>query len=82
MRFQILGVATWDRHEKTLEALEKLKYPWPQLIDAGETPMKLYGFNGLPMIILVVPNGIILKRDLRGDDIMFEVDSILENPMR
>ncbi|MDE7451849.1 MAG: TlpA family protein disulfide reductase [Paramuribaculum sp.] len=26
--FMILGVATWDSHDRTLAALDKLKYPW------------------------------------------------------
>lgn len=77
-RFMILGVATWDKHNKTISALEKLKYPWPQIIDAGETPMNLYGFNGIPMIILIGPDGTILKRELRGDTLLNAVNSELE----
>lgn len=77
-RFMILGVATWDNHDKTVTALEKLKYPWKQIIDAGETPMRLYGFNAIPMIFLLDPNGVILKRELRGEAVTTAVDSILE----
>ncbi len=77
-RFMILGVVTWDNHDRTMEAIEKLKYPWPQIIDTGETPMKLYGFAGIPQIILISPDGTILKRDLRGYKITETVDSILD----
>ncbi|MCM1451314.1 MAG: AhpC/TSA family protein [Clostridium sp.] len=76
-RFMILGVATWDSHDKTISALEKLNYPWPQIIDAGETPMNIYGFNAIPMIILISPDGTILRRDLRGDTLLNAVDSEL-----
>lgn len=76
-RFIILGVATWDQHDKTVVALEKRNYPWPQIIDAGEIPMQLYGFNMIPMIFLIDPCGIILKRELRGEDIIEAVDSEL-----
>ncbi len=76
-RFMILGVAIWDEHDDTLAALEKLKYPWPQIIDAGETPMKLYGFNAIPMIFLIGPDGTILARELRGNNIGNTIDSLM-----
>ncbi|MCI8999174.1 MAG: AhpC/TSA family protein [Muribaculaceae bacterium] len=76
-RFMILGVATWDEHDKTVAALEKRNYPWTQIIDAGEVPMKLYGFNGIPMIFLINPDGIIIERELRGEGIISLVDNIL-----
>lgn len=74
--FMILGVATWDSHDRTIAALDKLKYPWAQIIDAGETPMGLYGFNGIPMIFLIGPDGTILERELRGQKIIKAVDTI------
>lgn len=76
-RFMILGVATWDQRDKTIAALEKFNYPWPQLVDAGETPMTLYGFDGIPMIFLIGPDGIILGRELRGEALINAVDSAL-----
>lgn len=76
-RFMILGVATWDEHDKTIAALDKLKYPWAQIIDTGQVPMKLYGVSGIPEIILINPDGTILKRNLRGESIIESVDSIL-----
>jgi len=76
-RFMMLGVAVWDSHDKTLSALEKFKYPWTQIIDAEKIPMELYGFNAIPMIILLDPNGVIVERGLRGNDIIEKVDSVL-----
>lgn len=77
-RFMILGVVTWDDHDRTMAAIEKLKYPWPQIIDTGQTPMKLYGFSGIPMIILIGPDGTILERELRGIRLTSTIDTILE----
>ncbi len=77
-RFMILGVVTWDNHDRTMAAIEKLKYPWPQIIDTGQTPMKLYGFDGIPMIILIGPDGTILERELRGCRLISTVDEILK----
>lgn len=76
-RFMILGVATWDDYNDTLNALDKLKYPWQQIVDAGEVPMKLYGFNGIPTLFLIGLDGTILARDLRGVTISQAVDSFL-----
>ncbi len=81
-RFLILGVATWDNPDNTLKALEKLQYPWSQLIDAGQEPMRLYGFDGIPMIFLFGPDGIILERDLRGEKLIEAVDSYLSDKSR
>lgn len=65
----ILGVGTWDSAADTLKAILDCGYQWPQLIDAGSEPMHLYGFDGIPMIMLFSPDGIILRRDIRGDRI-------------
>ena len=76
-RFMILGVATWDRHDKTITALEKLQYPWPQIIDTDEMPMELYGFDAIPQLILIGPEGTIIERDLREEKITAAVDNVL-----
>ena len=76
-RFLILGVAVWDKHDNTLTALDKLEYPWTQIIDAGKTPMGLYGFDAIPHIMLIGPDGTILERGIYGDEIIHAVDSAL-----
>lgn len=73
--FIILGVATWDDEEASKRAIEKHGYRWPQIIDAGMTPMELYGFSGIPMIILFGPDGTILSRDLRGESLTKTVEN-------
>lgn len=68
-RIVFLGVGTWDKDSNTLEAIEQEGYAWPQIIGAGQEPMKLYGFNGIPMIMLFGPDGTIIARDIRGTGI-------------
>ena len=65
-RLVILSVATWDEPEQSKQAIEKLGYGWEQMIDPGKDPMRLYGFNRIPMIMLFGPDGTIVARDLRG----------------
>ena len=67
-------MATWDNLDRTRKALETLGYKWPQILDAGMTPMKLYGFDGIPMIILFGPDGTILERNLRGEYLIETVE--------
>lgn len=78
--FMILGAATWDKPENTIAAIEKHGYGWQQLIDLGMEPMRAYGFNGIPMIILFGPDGHILKRDLRGAHLVEEVGKVAHLP--
>lgn len=78
--FMILGAATWDKPDNTLAAIEKHGYGWQQLIDLGMEPMRAYGFDVIPMIILFGPDGHILKRNLRGAYLTAEVEKVAHLP--
>lgn len=78
-RLMILSVATWDNPERTLAALADLQYPWPQMIDTAKTPMDLYGFQAIPMIFIISPDGTILHRNLREQSLTDAVDALLAN---
>ena len=67
--FDMLSVAVWDRAEDTAKAAPALGVVWNQIINAQEIPTDLYGINGIPHVILFGPDGTILKRDLRGEQI-------------
>jgi len=75
---EVLGVAVWDSPENTKKAIEELKITWPQILNAGEKPTKLYGINGIPHIILFGPDGTIIARDLRGDGLKAKVKEVIE----
>lgn len=68
-KFDMLSVAVWDRPEATKAAAEELGITWNQIINAQRIPTDLYGIEGIPHIILFGPDGTILKRNLRGDEI-------------
>lgn len=68
-RFEILGVASWDRPERTRAAVEELELPWNQILDAQQDVTSVYGIEGIPHIILFAPDGTILKRNLRREGI-------------
>ena len=73
-KFMLLGVATWDKPENTIKAIEEHGYKWPQMMSGGMTVMSLYGFNGIPMIMLFGPDGTILERNMSGNSIKEAVD--------
>lgn len=77
-RFEILGVATLDNSARTLKAIATEGYKWPQIIDAGMNPMEVYGFDGIPMIMLFAPDGTMVARDIRGEEIWKVVEDALK----
>ena len=76
--FEVLGVAVWDRRAATLKAIDELGITWPQILDAGEIPTKLYGINGIPHIILFGPDGTMVARGLRGENLKARLAELLD----
>lgn len=66
---QVVGVAVWDKPEDTLGAIDKLQIPWPVMMNAQSIPTELYGITGIPSILVIDPNGTIISRDARGDEL-------------
>ncbi len=75
--FEVLGVATWDSPEDTKGAIEELKIPYPQIMNAQRAGSDAYGIKGIPEIILFAPDGKIIKRGLRGSEIELAVKASL-----
>lgn len=78
-KFDVLGVATWDEPEETLKAIEEEGISYPQMINAQKAGSDAYNINGIPEIILFGPDGTILKRGLRGDQIEKAVSEALRD---
>ena len=76
-RFDVVSVAVSDKRDDTVAALARLDMPWHQILDAQKIPSTLYGVNAIPHLILFAPDGTILKRGLRGDQIYETVSEIL-----
>ncbi len=67
--FTVLGVATWDEPANTLKAIEEDGVTYPQMLNAQKAGSDAYAIDGIPEIILFGPDGTILKRGLRGEEI-------------
>ncbi len=76
-KFMVLGVMTSDKMENHLQALKKIQHPWTQIIDADRLAGKAYGYKFIPQIMLISPDGKILRRDLRGEEIPHYVGEAL-----
>lgn len=73
----VLGVATWDKPADTQKAMKELDITWPQIMNAQYAGSDAYGIEGIPQIILFGPDGTILKRDLRGEEMVRTIDEIM-----
>ena len=71
--FDVLSVAVWDKPQATRDTAAAYGVCWNEIINAQTIPTDIYGIQGIPHIMLVGPDGTILKRDLRGEGIEEEV---------
>lgn len=74
----VLSVAVWDNPESTRDTAKVYGVKWNQIVNAQSVPTEIYGIEGIPHIILFGPDGTILKRDLRGEDIEKTVAEYLD----
>ena len=78
----VLGVAVWDQKEKSENTIKELQMSWPQIfIDNDRTPTNIYGIMGIPHIILFGPDGTILKRNLRGEELKAAVKEAIDGKL-
>lgn len=65
--FTIVGVAVNDKPEATLKAIAQDSIPYPQILNTQDITPHLYGFDGIPYMVLFAPDGHILACGLRGE---------------
>ncbi|MDD2960643.1 MAG: TlpA disulfide reductase family protein [Muribaculaceae bacterium] len=74
----VVGLFVWDKESNLKKTIEAEKITWPQIIDAYERA-NFYGVTGIPFIILFDPDGKIIKRGLRGEEMIKTVEELLQN---
>ena len=75
---QVLGVAVSDKPSHTEDAIKEYDIPYPQIINAQEIAAKAYHFNAVPYTLLFDPEGNIIARSLRGEEIDRKLSEIFE----
>ena len=76
--FDVLSIAVWDKPEDTAVAAREHGVIWNQIVNAQKIPTEVYGIKGIPHIMLIGPDGVIIKRDLRGPAIEAEVSKYVK----
>ena len=72
----VVGIASWDKPDASLKAIEEDGVIYPQIINAQEIATNAYNISGIPHIILFAPDGTILARGLRGEEIEGKLSEI------
>ncbi|WP_295124953.1 TlpA disulfide reductase family protein [uncultured Chitinophaga sp.] len=70
--FTVLGVTIDDDVEKWKLAVEEDGMPWTQVRDRNERKSEIldyYGINAIPSTLLIGPDGKIIARNLRGEEL-------------
>ena len=60
--FEIVGVAVRDKSEDTKNTVSKHELEWPIIYNAERKPYDIYGFTGIPHLMLLNADGIIVSR--------------------
>ena len=74
----VVGIASWDKPDASLKAIEEDGVSYPQIINAQDIATNAYNIGGIPHIILFAPDGTILARGLRGEEIEKKLEEIFE----
>jgi len=79
--FEIFAVSLDENKENWLKAIKKDKLNWYHVNDLkgnGNKASLIYGVEGIPDSFLIDENGIILARDLRGEELNKKLIELLE----
>ena len=65
---QVLSLAVWERlpQSHTIETAGELGMDWLHINNCGTVPTDIYGVDGIPHLMLIGPDGTILKRGFHG----------------
>ncbi len=58
----IVGIAVRDKTEDTEASVAKHSIPWKVMYNAQRVPYDIYGFTGIPHLMLIGPDGRIIAR--------------------
>jgi thiol-disulfide isomerase/thioredoxin len=70
--FEIFSVSLDEKKDRWLKAIKDDGYTWPQAGDMkgwDNAAAVIYGISGIPFSFLVDPNGVIIARNLRGEEL-------------
>ena len=72
----VLGIAVSEDAEKSRRAIKKHSITYPQLLNTLNQSFDTYGIQAIPYSILFAPDGTILARGLRGEELEKKLEEI------
>lgn len=79
--FEIVGVSLDSKKDDWLKAIKDMNLSWKHMSDlkAWECEgSKKYGVNGIPATVLFDREGVIIARDLRGEELQSKLEELLK----
>ena len=79
--FTVLGVSLDDNKASWMNAIRKDKLTWTQVSDLqswNNQVAQLYKIRSIPANYLLDPNGTIIARDLRGEELQIKLKELLK----
>jgi len=79
--FEVVGVSLDDDDSAWRAAVKQLKLTWPQLCDHkgwNNEAAQIYHVKAIPTNVLIGKDGIIVAKDLRGDELIAKVGELLK----
>lgn len=79
--FDVLGVSLDRNREDWLKAIEDDNLTWTQVSDLNywqNEASQTYGINSIPANILIDKNGIIVEKNIRGEELRNKISELLE----
>lgn len=80
--FTVFQVSLDSKKEKWVKAISQDNLPWQNILNAKGWDKEIenvFNFNGVPASFLVSPEGIILARNLRGEELERKLAEIINN---
>ena len=74
---EVVGITVSDEPELSDSVVHKMNIPFPQIYKSA--PMSTYGVTAIPHTILFAPDGTILARGLRGEEIEKKLAEIFKD---
>jgi len=78
--FEIIGISLDDKKPLWLDAIKSNGFEWIELCDLKgrqNAVAKAYGVAAIPQSLLIDPNGKIIAKNLRGDDLLEKLNEVI-----
>jgi len=78
--FEIIGVSLDDKRDLWTNAIKANNFTWLEVCDLKgrqNEVVRAYGINAIPQSLLLDPQGFIIAKNLRGDDLVEKLEEVI-----